>query len=106
MSEERFYRFAGPKGSVAIESEAETALDQLLEELEVLSRASGDAGFIFVAHKFQAEISRPHPDPEAVSKCWKALHAALVINGALGLVERIESLLRAMREEGGSEADG
>jgi hypothetical protein len=86
--------FAGPKGSVAIASVAETALDQLLEELEVLSWSSGDAGFKFVAGRFKVEISRPDPDHETVSKCWKALQAALVFNAALGLVERLESLLR------------
>ena len=95
MSDENAYVFVGPKGSVAIGSEAETALDQLLEELEVLSWTSGDAGFRFVAHRFQVEISRPAPDHETVSKCWKALQAALVFNGALGLIDRIESLLRA-----------
>ena len=104
MSEENLYVFVGPKGSVAIGSVAETALDELLEELEVLSRASGDAGFIFVAGRFKVEISRPNPDPETVSKCWKALQAALVFHAALGLVDRIESLLRAMREQGGSGA--
>ena len=94
MSDENGYVFVGPKGSVAIGSVAETALDQLLEELEVVSWSSGDAGFKFVADRFKVEISRPNPDPETVSKCWKALQAALVFNGALGLVERIESLLR------------
>jgi hypothetical protein len=104
MSEENFKGFAGPKGSVAIESEAETALDQLLEELEVLSWFSGDAGFRFAVQRFKVEMSRPDPDHETVSKCWKALQAALVFHAALGLVDRIESLLRAMREQGGSGA--
>ena len=104
MSDEDVYVFVGPKGSVAVGSVAETALDQLLEELEFLSWSSGDAGFRFVARKFQVEIRRPDPDHETVSKCWKALQAALVFNGALGLIDRIESLLRAMREEGGSGA--
>jgi len=97
MSNENVYGFAGPKGSVAIGSEAATALGQLLEELEVLSWSSGDAGFNFVAHRFKVEISRPNPDRETISKCWKALQAAAIFNGALGLVERMESLLRAMR---------
>jgi hypothetical protein len=98
MSNENVYGFAGPQGSVALRSEAAptTALDQLLEELEVVSWSSGDAGFNFVAQRFKLEISRPNPDHETVRKCWKALRAALVFNGAWGLVERIESLLRAM----------
>jgi hypothetical protein len=97
MSDENVYGFAGPEGSVALESGAAGALNQLLEELEILSWSSGDAGFKFVADKFKVEISRPHRDQDAVSKCWKALQAAAIINGALGLVERIGSLLRAMR---------
>ena len=78
MNDENAYVFVGPNGSVAIGSEAETALDQLLEELEVLNWTSGDAGFRFVAQRFQVEISRPDPDHETVAKCWKALHAALI----------------------------